>query len=156
VTISGSPVVAFELNAPVVTGVWRGAAMIWVLLAVFARLITRRTRRMIVVAVEVGVATLYTFALGWFLGVDMDPASAPLYLLPPLLGYFVSPWIFKRSDETAPAGNRLVSAFTVALAMAALSLLQTGVMPLVRAGAVTAIGLGLVTLSSAVFRRIGD
>jgi len=155
-TISGSPVVAFELNAPVVIGVWKGAVLIWVLMAVFAWLITRRIRRMVVVAVEVGVATLYTFTLGWFLGVDMDPASAPLYLLPPLLGYFVSPWLFKRSKDTAPAGNRFVSAFTVALALAALSLLQTGVMPLVRVGAVTAIGLGLVTLSSTVFRHISD
>ena len=156
ITISGSPAVAYALNAPVVTGVWRGAALIWVLMAVFAWLITRRTRRMIVIAVEVGVATLYTFTLGWFLGIDMDPASAPLYLLPPLVGYFVSPWFFKRDEDAAPAGNRFVSAFTIALALGALSLLQAGVLPLVRVGAVVALGMGLVTLSSAVFRRISD
>jgi len=156
ITISGSPVVAYELNAPVVTGVWKGAVLIWVLLAVISWLITRRTKRMIVVAVEVGVATLYTFTLGWFLGIDMDPASAPLYLLPPLVGYFVSPWLSKRDDDAAPAGNRFVSAFTIALALGALSLLQAGVLPLVRVGAVTGLGLLLVTLSSAVFRRISD
>ncbi len=156
VTISGSPVVAYELSAPVVTGVWKGAVLIWLLLALFAWLITRRTRRMIVVAVEVGIATLYTFTLGWFLGIEMDPASAPLYLLPPLVGYFVSPWLFKRDEDTAPAGNRFVSAFTIALALGALSLLQAGVLPLVRVGAVTGLGLGLVTLSSAIFRRISD
>ena len=156
ITISGSPVVSYELNAPVVTGVWKGAVLIWVLLAVFAWLITRRTRRMIVVAVEVGVATLYTFTLGWFLGIEMDPASAPLYLLPPLVGYFASPWLFKRDEDTAPAGNRFVSAFTLALAMGSLSLLQSGVLPLVRVGAVTALSLCLVTLSSAFFRRISE
>ena len=156
ITISGSPVVAYELDAPVVTGVWKGATLIWVLLTVFAWLITLRTRRMIVVSVEVGVATLYTFTLGWILGVDMDPASAPLYLLPPLVGFFVSPWLYKRDSDEAPAGNRFVSAFTVALAMGSLTLLQAGILPLVRVGIVTALGLGLVTVSSAVFRKISD
>lgn len=156
ITISGSPAVSYALNAPVVTGVWKGAVLIWILLAVFAWFITRRTKRMIVVAVEVGVATLYTFSLGWLLGIDMDPASAPLYLLPPLVGYFVTPWLSKRDEDTAPAGNRFVSAFTIALALGALSLLQAGVLPLVRVGAVTGLGLLLVTLSSAVFRRISD
>jgi len=106
--------------------------------------------------VEVGVATLYTFTLGWILGLDMDPASAPLYLLPPLVGFFVSPWLYNRDGDAAPAGNRFVSAFTIALAMGSLTLLQAGVLPLVRVGAVTALGLGLVTLSSAVFRKISD
>jgi predicted RND superfamily exporter protein len=156
ITISGSPVVAYALNAPVVTGVWKGAVLIWVLLALFAWLITRRTQRMIVVSVEVGVATLYTFTLGWFLGIDMDPASAPLYLLAPLVGYFVTPWLSMRREDSGPAGNRFVSAFTIALALGALSLLQAGVLPLVRVGAVTGLGLLLVTLSSAVFRRISD
>ena len=156
ITISGSPVVAYELDAPVVTGVWKGATLIWVLLTIFAWAVTRRTRRMIVVSVEVGVATLYTFTLGWILGLDMDPASAPLYLLPPLVGFFVSPWLYKRDVDEAPAGNRFVSAFTVALASGSLTLLHAGVLPLVRVGAVTALGLGLVTVSSAVFRKISD
>ncbi|MBM4373002.1 MAG: hypothetical protein FJ098_15215, partial [Deltaproteobacteria bacterium] len=154
VTISGTPAVAEAVQGPMAIGIVQGAAIIWALLCLVTWAVTRRTRSFIVVSVEVGVATLYTFALGWLLDVQMDPVCAPLYLVPPLVGFFVSPWIHRLDSELCPVGNRQVAAFVLALAGGALGLMLSGVLPMLRVGAVVALGLGLVILSSTFFRRI--
>lgn len=88
---------------------------------------------------EALVATVLTFALGAALGVHVDSGSATLYLLPATVTWFLSPSL---ADRKA-CRWRWPWAFAAAVAVAALSLLLIGVMPVVRLGAVLAVGLAV-------------
>lgn len=101
---------------------------------------------------EALVATVVTFALGAVAGIHVDQGSATLYLLPATVTWFLSPSL---ADRHA-CRWRWPWAFAAAVAVAALSLLLIGVMPVVRLGAVLALGLAVPVLATAASAWLWD
>ena len=150
VTVSGFPAVVEIVEEPLRWGLWKAAGLLWLVMLLAALVAYRKTQPVLRCALESLLATLATFGLGYFFGIQLDFACAVLYLIPPLAGFFASGWA--GSAVEVPGNARLGRAVAVGLALASLSLLITGVMPIARVGAVTALGLFAV----AAFSRISE
>jgi len=136
-TISGFPAMGPAVEAQLMSGLQRSVAVVlgvFLVLAILAGITRPGHLRAIPEAV---IATLVTFALGTALGLNVDSNSATLYLLPPTITWFLSPGL---ADPEGYHGQ-FPWAFAVALAFAATSITLLGVLPVVRLGAVMALGL---------------
>ncbi len=155
ITVSGFPAIIPLVDARILHLIWLAALLLWgaMLLAVLAvyrnGFVTLRS------GTEALLATVVTFGLGWLTRVNIDSASAVLYLLPPMVGFFASPALRQPLPPGSPLpGNRLAPAVATALAAGALSLLATGVLPVFRIGAVMAGGMAVIAIIAALSRRI--
>jgi len=157
VTVSGFPAVVLLVEARLRQGIWLAAGILWLIMFIIALAATRRAQNAMRCALDALIASLLTFAVGWLLGVQLDSACATLYLVPPLAGFFISPRLSHASCPDDPGENRFARAVALGLALASLSLLVTGIMPVVRTGAVMALGLVFVAGISklSVMTRIG-
>jgi hypothetical protein len=136
-TISGFPALGPVVEAQLMGGLHRAVAVVlgvFLVLAILAGISRPGHLRAIPEAV---IATLATFALGTALGLNVDSNSATLYLLPPTITWFLSPGL---ADPDGYHGW-FPWAFAVAFAVAATSIAMIGVLPVVRLGAVMALGL---------------
>jgi hypothetical protein len=149
-TISGMPAVLHLVEGQLLHGIRVSALIVLVVFTLVTLLVAAIGRRPgdIRAIPEAAVAGLVTWALGWALGIQVDSGSATLYLLPLTVSWFLSP---RLSDPRAAPG-RYALTFAAAFAAGGLSLLLTGVMPVVRLGAVMALGL----LASAGVAAAGD
>lgn len=155
ISVSGFPAVIPLVDGRILHSVWLAALLLWGTLLLAVLLIYRNGLVVLRSGVEALLATALTFGLGWLTRVEMDSASAVLYLLPPLLGFFASPALCRPLAAATPLpGNRLAPAVATALAAGALSLLAAGILPVFRIGAVMAIGLFVVAVTAALSRRV--
>ncbi|MBI5528960.1 MAG: hypothetical protein HY897_21745 [Deltaproteobacteria bacterium] len=149
--VTGFPVLASGIAAEFKHGILAAAVL---LLAACAALIFMTSMKPLPIfraAVDAALATALTFALGWVLRVQMDSGSATLYLLPPVLSFLASPWLFA---EDPPDRGRWAPAFAMGFSLSALSILVTTVLPTIRIGAAMAIGLAMILLVTTVSSRV--
>jgi len=153
VTVSGFPAVVPLVEKRLLRGNWWAAFLLWAAMLLLSLAITRRPPDVGRAALESALATILTFGFGALFRIHLDSACATLYLLPPLAGFLNSPWLFAGRGG-GPERTRVPSALALALAAASLALLITDVMPVVRIGAVMAIGLSLVAGIATISARV--
>lgn len=152
VHISGLPAILDVVEGSLkVTMLW-AILVLWGLMSVFAFVIVRKRRPVLRASLEAALATLLVLALGWLFGIQIDSASATLYLLPPVLAFLMSPWL-GASDTRSPQPSLFPVTFAAALAAAALTLLLTDVLPVMRLGAVLANALAITAAVGLISRR---
>lgn len=155
ISVSGFPAIIPLVDSRILHLIWLAALLLWgaMLLAVLA--IYRNGFVTLRSGAEALVATVVTFGLGWLTRVNIDSASAVLYLLPPIVAFFASPALCRPLPPGAPLpGNRLSTAVATALAAGALSLLATEVLPVFRIGAVMAGGMIVIAVVATLSRRV--
>jgi len=153
-TISGLPAIIGKVETQLIEGTWHGALILWFVLAILVAIVVRDVPVALRAALEALVATLLTFFFGWTLGVQVDSASANLYLLPPLITYFLSPWLSAAARYGKPKLAKFSKTFAISLAAGCLTLTMTGVLPVVRLGAVIAICMIVSVIVVSVSQRI--
>jgi predicted RND superfamily exporter protein len=140
-SVTGFPVLGARIEGQLMRGLRVSLGIVTGLLAVLSMVVARRRwRDGLRTAADVVATALITLGTGWALGIEVDPGSASLYLLAPVAAFLLSPGL----DALGPVRERPArypAAFALALAAAALSLLPTMVMPVIRVGGVMAIGL---------------
>ncbi|NOZ01756.1 MAG: hypothetical protein GXP54_07690 [Deltaproteobacteria bacterium] len=149
--VSGFPVIQPIVESELLGGLWTTAAIIIFVCFLFALIVARSPGLAFAALGEAVAATLLTFALGWALRIQVDSSSATLYLIPPMLMFSLSPSIHRAGDHEA---RRFPVAFALGLAAAPLSLLLTGVLPVVRLGLSMSLGLASVALIASLSRRV--
>lgn len=149
--ISGFPVIHPLVENVLLGGLWTTAAIVLSVCFLFAILVTPTRRRAFHALGEAFVATILTFGLGWFLRIQVDSSSATLYLIPPMMMFFLSPAVHRRGLTEI---RRFPVAFALGLSAAPLSLLLTGVLPIMRLGVAMSVGLASVTLMGTISRRL--
>jgi len=155
ISVSGFPAIIPLVDTRILHTVWFAALALWSLLLIAVLLIYRSGFVTLRSGTEALLATVITFGLGWLSRINVDSASAVLYLLPPIMGFFASPALCRPTNPKAPLpGNRLAPTVATALAAGALSLLATGVLPVFRIGTVMAMGMFTVAVVAALSRRI--
>jgi len=152
-TISGFPVIRPQVETQLLGGLWSTAAIVLLALFLFSLAGVPNRRLAPAAAGEAVLATLLTFAMGWITRIHVDSGSATLYLLPVMVTFYLSPSLHRTGDTEA---RRFPVAFALGLAAASLSLLITGVMPIMRIGAAMALGLACSALVASVSRRMGS
>ncbi|MBM4352454.1 MAG: hypothetical protein FJ109_01450 [Deltaproteobacteria bacterium] len=176
ITVSGFPAVMVKVEADLVHGVWWAVLVVWAAMLVLALAATRRLFGTLRAGAEAAVATALTLGIGRLAGVQIDSAAAPLYLLAPVVSFFLSPWVHggelgrvapmalrPGSASGSPVGlapmdpaSRCALTMALALALAPLSLLLAGVLPVMRLGLLMALALAVpaaVTYLSTRVRR---
>jgi hypothetical protein len=163
ITVSGFPAVMVRVESTLIHGVWWAILVIWAGMLVLGLAATRRIGGMLRAGFEAAVATALTLGIGRLVGVEIDSAAAPLYLLAPVVSYFVSPWPHgpviphpapactawhSDSPATGFAATRAAWIMAAALALAPLSLLLAGVLPVMRLGLLMAIAVAVPTAVS--------
>jgi uncharacterized protein len=155
ISVSGFPAIIPLVDTRILHTVWAAALLLWGLMLLAVLLVYRNGFVTLRSGTEALLATVLTFGLGWLARINVDSASAVLYLLPPILGFFASPALCRTTTPNGPLpGNRLAPTVATALAAGALSLLATGVLPVFRIGTVMAMGMFTVAVIAALSRRI--
>lgn len=153
-TISGLPAIIGKVEKQLVNGTWNAALILWAIMAVLVGMIVRDLWVALRTAAEALAATLLTLFFGWTLGIQVDSASATLYILPPLITYFLSPWLSAAARYGKPKLAKYSKTFAISLAAGCLTLTLTGVLPIVRLGGVVAIGMAMSVLVVTVSAHI--
>lgn len=170
ITVSGFPAVMVRVEAGLVHGVWWAVLVVWAGLLVLGLAATRRLTGTLRAGFEAAVATALTLGIGRLSGVEIDSAAAPLYLLAPVVSFFLSPWPHPVSavgsassavpsscgDPSNWAAARCSWVMAIALALAPMSLLLSGVLPVMRLGLLMALALAVpaaITFLSTKVRR---
>ena len=155
IAVSGFPAVIPAVEQQVLEMVWWSALILWGVLLLVVLLLTRCPRTVLRGALEAATAMVLTFALGWMTRVNLDSASAVIYLLSPVAAWYCSPGLHSGGNHAAGLpGNRLAPAICLALAAASLSLMVSGVMPVFRLGAVLTLGLTCTAAIAVLARRV--
>jgi hypothetical protein len=152
-SISGLPVILPTLESSLKSTLLWAILVLWALMSGFAFVIVRKFRQVRRAAIEAALASVLVLALGWLFGIQIDSASATLYLLPPVLAFLMSPWLVSESSEKGEPAL-FAATFAAALALASLSLILTDVLPVMRLGAVLANSLAVVVAISIISRRL--
>ena len=152
--VSGLPAIAPKITSELLLGTLFAALMVWVLLGCLTFGITRSVTATLLAMAESLLACALTLCFGWVFGVQVDAASSTLYMVPAVLGYFLSPRIVDGGDLKDGIHGKMPLAFAVAFAAAALTLVFTGIAPVMRLGAVLALGLIFSSAIAAFSRRI--
>lgn len=153
-TISGLPVILPQVENLLINGTWKAAFWLWLVMGLSLLIITRSRTIATRAALEAALATLCTFACGWAFGIQVDSASATIYLLPPLISFFLFPWLTASGKSEQPKLGYFPTTFAIALAAGCLSLLLSGTLPVIRLGAVMAISLTIAVLIASLSRRV--
>lgn len=141
VTVSGLPVVAAQIEADLLHGLWTALAWLLGVGAVALLLVTRRPLQTGLAVLAALAATAVTLAVVGTLGLGVDSGSASLFLVPAVAALMAT---------GAPRATGQRAGFLVALAAAGLALLLVGLAPVSRIGAALAVGLGAVAVASQV------
>jgi len=149
--VSGFPVILPMVESELLGGVLTTAGIVILVCFLIALFAAPRPGLGMTAAGEALLASLSTFALGWALGLQVDSGSATLYLLPPTIMFLLSPSLHRSADGEV---RRFPVAFALGLAAASLSLLLTGVLPVMRIGGVMAIGMISATIVASLSRRL--
>ena len=149
IQVSGFPAVISLVDRRLVEDLWLAALVVWLVAALVLLALFRSPRRWLRPALASLLATVLTFALGWLFRVNIDSGCAILYLLPPVASFLLS----YRLEDPPMGRARFRVAIALGLAAAPLSLLVTETMPMVRIGAVMAIGLCASLVVSELSRR---
>ena len=151
--VSGYPPLVPRIEAQLLRGLRASAAIVLAIFVLAALAVRgRRPAGALRAAIEAAAATALTFACGWALGINVDSGSATLYLLAPFAAFYLSAGTDDPSPNTAPA-VRFPAGFALALTAAGLTLLLTGVLPIMRVGAVMALALALSVLTTGLSNR---
>ncbi len=150
ITVSGFPALAARIEAELLSGTWLALQLLWWALGAATWALTRRSSVAVRAMAESALATLATIGLARVTGVHADAASATLYLLAPVLPFFLSRGVTSGGDPTAPVPERAATGVALGLAAGGAALLLTGVPPVMRLGAVMA----LSALTAVVVTRI--
>ena len=155
IAVSGFSAIVPAVEKQVLGMVWWSALILWGILLLVILLLTRSPGTVLRGSLEAATAVVLTFALGWMTRINLDSASAVIYLLPPVAAWYCSPGLHTGANPAAGLpGNRLAPTICLALAAASLSLLVSGVMPVFRLGAVLTIGLSLTAAIAVLARRV--
>jgi hypothetical protein len=149
--VTGFPVLASGIAAEFKHGMLAAALLLIAACAALIFVTSMKPLPVFRAGLDAALATVLTFALGWALRVQMDSGSATLYLLPPVLSFLASPWLF---SDSPPDRGRWAPAFVMGFSLSALSILVTTVLPTIRIGAAMAIGLAMVLLVTTVSSRV--
>jgi len=153
IKVSGFPAIIPLVDGQLLHNNWLAAIMLCVIIALVSILLAGQMRPTFFVMFEAALASLLTFAFGAFSGSHIDSACATIYLLPPVVMFFVSGRMASEEKDAAiPA--RHSHATTLAFALAGLSLLASGVLPVMRLGGVMAVGMALALIIPAISRRL--
>ncbi len=154
VTISGFPAVIPLVEDTLVSSNWLAAFILWLTMSILGLVITRNLEQAALTSLEAALATVATFGLGALFNIHLDSLAATLYLLPPLAVFFVSPRLFENKKFALPHSNRFPLALALGFAAAGLSLLPTGVLPVMRLGGVMFFGLLMTMLMPMLVKRL--
>ncbi|MFA6033044.1 MAG: hypothetical protein WC889_09110, partial [Myxococcota bacterium] len=154
IKVSGFPVVAGATSEYLRYGLLMAAVLLIVASTAVTLVTTRRIQVGASKALESIVAAAITFGMGTLLGIHADSTSGTLYLLPLVL----IPLTSALPSASTGAGYcwRHATAFLMGLSASALTLMLTGVLPIVRLGAVMALGMASVAVVSWMFAGAAD
>lgn len=149
-TVAGFPALAPKIEGQLMWGLRASLAIVTGLLVLFSFAVTRPLRRGLKVALDIIASACITLGIG--LVVHVDPGSATLYMLAPVGVFLLAPLKQYGADVKS-----FPYAYALALAVAALSLLLTGMMPVMRVGIVMAVSLTasvLVSTRGQILKRL--
>jgi predicted RND superfamily exporter protein len=155
ITVSGFPALAGRIEAELLSGTWLALQLLWWALGAVTWAITRRSSVAVRALGESAVATLATIGVARLTGLHADSASATLYLLAPLLPFFLSRAVATGGDDARVVPERAATGIALGLGAAAASLLATGVPPVMHLGAVMALSVVFAVLVTRLSARIG-
>jgi len=138
VVVSGFPLIAPVVASDLRRGIWITAGVLFILFLLFSLLLAPFPRAGFTVVTDGVLAALLTGGMGWATGIGVDSGSATLYLIPTLAGIFLSPGFY---HDLPFEGRKFPVGFALGLAASALAILAAGVLPVMRVGAVMAMGL---------------
>jgi len=141
ITVSGFPALAPRIESELLEGTWLALQLLWWALGAVTWAITRRSAVAVRAMAESAVATLATIGLARLTGLHADSASATLYLLAPVLPFFLSRAVATAGDLAAPLAELAPIGMALGLAAAGAALLFTGVPPVMHLGAVMALSV---------------
>jgi predicted RND superfamily exporter protein len=158
--VSGLPVAAPAVEANLLQGLGLAGALLVLALALLGALALRRARAVLELGLPAAVATLATLGAGWALGVHADPSSVVLYLVPPLAAALLaavpnaaSPAGQPSPGGAQPNGRGLSGGLALAIAAGPATLLLTGILPVMRLGAVLSLGVIAATTAASLAWR---
>jgi hypothetical protein len=139
VTVTGLPVVTAQLEKDLMGGLWKALALLVGAGALALVVLTRKPMDALLAALAAATAAAVTLGTTGTFGFGVDPGSASLFLVPPLVAFVAS---------GAPPSTRWRTGSLVALGAAGLALLLVGLAPLSRIGLALAVGLGAAAAAS--------
>ncbi len=147
IIVSGQPLIAPVVEARLKSGLLRALQVLWWCLGALAWLVTWRSSVALRLMGEAALVSAGSFGLAWATGLHADTSSIVLFLLAPTLPFLLSDRAFApfASSWQALRGNNGVGV-ALALAAAGLSLVLTGVPPVMRLGGAMAIVLVVAAL----------
>jgi len=149
VAVSGLPAVAGRVEETLRDGLWRAVLALLAAAALLCCALRVAWRDAAQGLLGGALATAATLAAGRLSGLEIDSGSAAVYLLPAALGFLAT------NGPPTEAPRRHTNVFLLALAAAACTLFFTGVLPVVRIGAVMAAGLCASAAVSYLSGRFG-
>jgi hypothetical protein len=155
ITVSGFPALAGRIEAELLSGTWLALQILWWALGAAAWAISRRSSVAVRALAEAAVCTLATLGVARLAGLHADSASAPLYLLAPLMPFFLSRRVATCGDDARPLPERAATGVSLGLAAAAATLLFTGVPPVMHLGAVMGLSVFFAVGVTRLSARIG-
>ena len=148
-TISGFPLVAPVVAYDLRRGLWITAGVLILLFLVLSMFLAPRPWAGFTGVIDGLLAALLTGALGWITGIGVDSGSATLYLVPIIAGIMLSPSFYYNLPFE---GRKFPVGFALGLAAAGLSILAAAVLPVMRVGAVMAMGLACAVIITGLTR----
>ncbi len=153
VAVSGMPAVASTIEGELWDGLWKAIAVLLALGAALSWAFQSGHRKVVRALLEGALATALALTVARLSGLQVDAGSATLYLMPPMLAFLTSGWV----GSAGQFSRRVPAALLLGLAVGGLTLLFTGVLPIMRVGTAMAVGLcavALVSYVSGLFRTL--
>ncbi len=154
--ITGFPALAGPVEEQMLNALYIQLFGLSLLLALVTLIALRSIRPALVILLACSLASLLALAFGWLFSIHSDSASSTLYILAPLATFLLSFRLLVPWDDESGTVRIIPTAFAIAFALGALSLLVTGVPPVMRLGAVMSDSLVVATLVSSLAIRFNN